>query len=73
MVGDATEKVAPVGKEYLAFPAGNQVDDTVDAAVQLEEIFHVVLAEGKGEGVVTSEGGTGSALEKDTHEMSVNG
>ena len=69
MVGDAAEKVTPVGKEHLVFPAGNQVDDAVDAAVHLEDVFHVVLAEGKGEGVVAGEGGTGGALEEDAHDV----
>ena len=68
VVGDAAEEVAPVREEQgLVHPLQHEVDHAVVAAVQLEDVFHIVLAEHLGDGITQVEGGSGRGLDEGAH------
>ena len=68
VVGDAAEEVPPVREEQqIVLAIQHEVHHAVEAVLQLEDDFHVVLAEHQGVGDAEEEGGTGGGLDEGAH------
>ena len=68
MIGYALEEIAPVREEQqIVFAIQHEVHHTVEAVLQLEDDFHVVLAEHQGMVDAEEESGTGSFLDEGAH------
>ena len=65
VIGYALEEIAPVREEQqVVFAIQYKVHHAVEAVLQLEDDFHVVLAEHQGVGDAEEEGGTGGGLDE---------
>ena len=68
VIGYALEEIAPVREEQqVVLAIQHEVHHAVEAVLQLEDDFHVVLAEHQGVGDAEEEGGTGGFLDERTH------
>ena len=68
VIGYALEEVAPVREEQqVVLAIQHEVHHAVEAVLQLEDDFHVVLAEHQGVGDAEEEGGTGGGLDEGAH------
>ena len=68
VIGDAAEEVTPIREEQqVVFAIQHEVHHAVEAVLQFEDDFHVVLAEHQGVGDAEEEGGTGGGLDEGAH------
>ena len=68
VIGYALEEVPPVREEQqIVLAIQHEVHHAVEAVLQLEDDFHVVLAEHQGMVDAEEEGGTGGFLDERTH------
>ena len=68
VIGYALEEIAPVREEQqVVLAIQHEVHHAVEAVLQFEDDFHVVLAEHQGVGDAEEEGGTGGFLDERTH------